>query len=801
MALFTVAGVLVGVLILLRATNTDACGKDIQLSNLTTSIKSPGYPSLYNSTRSCGWRINASSSDHLVGVLYAAQFESSDCQHGSLSFYDGSDNSSELLLQLCGTDRGGIVSSGNTMYIQFTSSAPSHGTRFDLTANSTERCGGKLKATLQMTNFTIPGVPYVSYRNLNCKWIIASENENHTVQVKSKRIFYYYGSSSQSCTHDVVRVYNGNTTEADQFLGQFCSTQMPNFYSSKNSLLLVLTTDVNTTSIGFQVQYSSRPEGDCDREHMIYNTPIYILSPRYPNSYNSNRTCHINLYGRSLNMRLDVLTADIEGTYPQCDNDSVHLIAGHIVSDYLAGKICGNSSISPIGPYYSNGLSLELRFKSTRDTKGMVFRFRVSQTSRKVIPHQSDNCGAQFRNATADPKVFSSPEYPVMPIYETTCIWKLRASDPKMMVRIVVIDWDAPTFEYVRCDYIVTFYNGPSIFNDTIFSWCGDSKATLQSTGSAMTIEYKIRYYSPELKGFRLKYFTTDETYRCGGTVNITTGVARTLTGPYQNSQDCRWTIHAPTSMTIYVNMTNLNPNVKPMPPPNTCNSDYVEFYNGSFSNMSSTSIGKWCGQYSDGFINSGHTITAWFHSGIENKYRGIQLILKAGHFGASRVTSLSASYTAKYIASPNYPFNYPSNIERTWKIDAGEYYRVEINVTYSQLESSVGCQNDYVEAFDGSDSKSTSLGRWCGGTKPNKTSSGSLMFLKFKSNSHVVDRGFIIKYTVKYGGINASSTDQTGIIVGGCVAVLGVISAILGGICGAAKKRRTSGKNSTTVS
>ncbi|XP_046548861.1 bone morphogenetic protein 1-like [Haliotis rubra] len=157
-------------------------------------------------------------------------------------------------------------------------------------------------------------------------------------------------------------------------------------------------------------------------------------------------------------------------------------------------------------------------------------------------------------------------------------------------------------------------------------------------------------------------------------------------------------------------------------------------------------------------------------------------------------MTSLSANYTVKYITSPNYPFNYPSNVERTLKIDAGEYFRVKINVTYSQLESTVGCQNEYVEAFDGSDSKATSLGRWCGGTKPNKTSSGSLMFLKFKSNSHVVDRGFIIKYTIEFVGIYAS-TVSTGIIVGACLGVVAVILTVLGGICGVSAKRRHAGR------
>ncbi|XP_046568416.1 deleted in malignant brain tumors 1 protein-like [Haliotis rubra] len=153
---------------------------------------------------------------------------------------------------------------------------------------------------------------------------------------------------------------------------------------------------------------------------------------------------------------------------------------------------------------------MKLVFKSSNDTSGMVFRLRVSHTSRKVIPHQSNNCGPQFRNATARPKFLSSPGYPVISPYPDFCIWKLTVSDPKMMVRIVVIDSDFVPFMAV-CDisYIVNFYNGPSIFNDTIFTWCGESKPNLQSTGSAMTIQF-ISGFWYSLKGFRLKYFATN---------------------------------------------------------------------------------------------------------------------------------------------------------------------------------------------------------------------------------------------------------------------------------------------------
>ncbi|XP_071111145.1 cubilin-like [Haliotis cracherodii] len=802
MALYTVAVVLLGILLPVPATTADACDKDIQLSYDVEKILSPAYP-LFDTNLSCGWRINASSTDRLVGVKFVAKLQSTNCQHDSLSFYDGSDNSSGLLFQSCNNEvhRGSILSSGDTMYIQFTTDAVSNGIGFVLNVIDVERCGGMLTATSQKTNLTSPGFPYTSFNNLKCTWIITAENENDTVQVISDILVYYFGNSSASCKHEVVRVYDGNTTEADQFLGEFCSTQMPNFYSSTNSLLLEFTTDENITSKGFRMQYSSRPEGDCNGSHIIYNTPIYIMSPGYPDSYGSDMTCVISMFVmmQPPNMRLDVLTSDIEGNYPLCDTDYVRLLAGDGYGAlYPVGTFCGDSSISPVGPYYSNGFQMKLLFKSNNDTRGKGFRLRVSHDSQKVIPHQSENCGPQYLNATTNPKFLHSPRYPAISLYPDNCIWTMSASNPSLLVRIVVIDLDDPTFNYVnvRCQYSVEFYNGPSVFNDTIFTWCGDSRPTLQSTGSSMTVQFQTIYAS-RLKGFILIYFSTNETYRCGGTVNITKDGNRTLTGPYQNSQDCHWTIYAPANTNIQVKVRNFNPFIRPMYPPKTCDADYVEIYDGNYDETGSSATGRWCGQYSTDYISSGHIITARFHSGIINKYRGIQIILKAGHFSASRTTDLSAYFSAQYITSPNYPFYYPSNIEPSWKIDAGEHNQVEIKVIFSHLESSVGCQNDYVEAFDGSDSKAPSLGRWCGGTEPNKTSSGTVMFLKFKSNSRVVDSGFSIKYTALCKGIYSTVSD-VGLIAGASVAGVLLLLGIIGGIwwgCFATKKDDASSK------
>lgn len=47
------------------------------------------------------------------------------------------------------------------------------------------------------------------------------------------------------------------------------------------------------------------------------------------------------------------------------------------------GEFCGDSSITSIGPYYSNGMVMKMVFKTNDDTSGRGFRIQASHSVRK----------------------------------------------------------------------------------------------------------------------------------------------------------------------------------------------------------------------------------------------------------------------------------------------------------------------------------------------------------------------------------------------------------------------------------
>ncbi|XP_046549563.1 deleted in malignant brain tumors 1 protein-like isoform X2 [Haliotis rubra] len=704
----------------------------------------------------------------------------------------GPDKSNGSKFKFCGSDEtpSSFLSSRDSMYMEFISDSSDNAQGFKVMIIEVEQCGGRLTATSVKRNLSSPGYPYAYFNNLNCTWIITAENETDTVGLKMVHSDIERPTPpSAICRYDVLRVYNGNTTKDDQYLGESCSNQAPSYQSSKNSLSVRFTTDDVTNKNGFRMQYFARKVGDCNNTFLVYFSPLIILSPGYPDSYESNLECFIKVTDASSTLthdiKLDIVDSDLEGAYPHCDKDSVTLHQGF----YRGGNestFCGDSSITSFGPYYF-GLYMIMVFKTNGDTSGRGFRIRASLSLQKPEPPQSGDCGSLFLNATTNRQLLQSPGYPVRYKNNEDCRWTITASNHGMMVRIDVTDSDVGSYDdgYYDCTYgYVTAYDGPSTFSDIISSWCGPSRPTLQSTGPAMTIHFHTDSTSLK-RGFKLAYFETNEPYNCGGTLTISTTDNTTLTspfypGPYPNRQDCKWIIHAPAHTTIEAQIRDsIVEGVLP------CPNDYLEVYDGVMS--SSSSAGKYCGHDDTDYISSGPIITVRFHSDSSTRYKGFQMHLKAGHFRASGTKEISDSYGSIY--SPNYPFSYPSNAEVSWKITVSEDFKVEINVKESRLERSNGCIRDYVEAFDGPDSNAPSLGRLCGKNTYIQESSGPVMFLKFKSDSSGVDDGFEMTYSREIN--HKSSGSNIGVIIGGSIGGAFFLLLVIIVICINTKKRR----------
>nr|XP_038037174.1 deleted in malignant brain tumors 1 protein [Anas platyrhynchos] len=96
-------------------------------------------------------------------------------------------------------------------------------------------------------------------------------------------------------------------------------------------------------------------------------------------------------------------------------------------------------------------------------------------------------------------------------------------------------------------------------------------------------------------------------------------------------------------------------------------------------------------------------------------------------------------------IQSPLYPSNYPDNANCLWEIQVMNNFRIALTFRTIQLQG--GCQNDYIEIYDGPPNTSPLLQRICSGYNVAYTSSSNLMTIRFHSDSRYSNRGFYAEY------------------------------------------------------
>lgn len=100
------------------------------------------------------------------------------------------------------------------------------------------------------------------------------------------------------------------------------------------------------------------------------------------------------------------------------------------------------------------------------------------------------------------------------------------------------------------------------------------------------------------------------------------------------------------------------------------------------------------------------------------------------------------------YVFHPNYPKQYKNRVNCLWTIVAPAGKKVNLEFKHFKFEISSGCQNDYIEVYDGSDTTAPRIGRFCGQDVPEPiVSTANFLSIVMVTNDEVTARGFIVLY------------------------------------------------------
>ncbi|EEC11904.1 cubilin, putative [Ixodes scapularis] len=701
-------------------TTDPVCGRDFPVADVG-SVSSPGYPGHYPSSRDCMWTVAVPPGKRIQIHLATVQMEHhQNCSYDFLKVYDGASERDQLLGTFCGSGAPGprpVLTSSHLALLHFHSDDSSTDVGFHATYASVPGvpgCGGVLSRA--KGRFTSPSYPSPYENGLLCEWEIrAAPEERLQITFDSFTL-----EQHSACRWDALEVYDGRDDNAP-LLGRFCGSALPPAVLSHGSVLYVrFRTDQSTQLQGFSASY----EAVCGGHWTSLRGEL--SSPRYPEPYPARRLCNYTIELPPGNLvQLDWQHMDIE-------ND------GHCAYDYVEvwepwrngserrrGRYCGSVPPDPVTSAYNR---LSLRFHSDHSVQHRGFLANYSALD--------IGCGGVL----SEPGRLQSPASESAQSgyrHESHCRWLLKAP-PGHTVRLSFSQFALE--ESTNCSYDYVEIHDSS--DERVGRYCGGrAPPTITSTGELLHVLFRTDD-SVARDGFLAHFEFLDGRTACGGEFFLSQGVVRSPLFPrhYPADRDCVWLLHVPDGRQIRLNFTHFD-----LENSTICAFDFLELRNGA--QETSPLAGTFCGREAPvGFVSDSNSLRLRFVSDSSMFGQGFQVFYDSALTGCGGVLTGSSGS----LMSPNYPRPYGHNAECRWLIRVSQGSRIALTVVDMDIEEQPDCGYDALEVFDGDSARGERKARLCNlQQRPGHlTSSGSTIFLRFRSDASGAGRGFHVVYT-----------------------------------------------------
>ncbi|XP_046577745.1 deleted in malignant brain tumors 1 protein-like isoform X2 [Haliotis rubra] len=588
-----------------------------------------------------------------------------------------SDNTNTIKFhQICGETRRNVITRNDQhFHVVFKTDSSTTARGFLIRYYETEgvsSCGRSLVATSAGKTFTSPGYPNTYLTTQSCTWTITTEHQNQTLVLDTEDSELESISAVGTCDSDNVTVYDGRYSS--DVLGTFCGDQQPVFTSGGNLMRVHLQTNHENNFKGFKIRYKAVDAARCVLTIPAGESPMQLVSPGYPQGYQSGLDCHWIIYAPTGSfITVKVIVLDME-TVPLCSND------------YLLFKDGSLTSIAPTLARICNVISFPI--KSARNHMAILFHSDNSTTGRgfRLQYFAGSACGKSNISASTMDKYLSSPGYPSLYSKKLNCKWTVSApTGYKIEVYIMDLYMD----QYCWTDYLL-LKDGPSSQDALLGRYCGSlSTRDAVSSSNYITIVFNTNGSVRGIK-FRLKYKAVIPTAErvCGNRLNAEVSMTNYLTSPgypgnYGNNVSCTWTISTTNGNKIKVEIMSLSLQLS-----EGCTRDYLLFVDNSSS--SASPLAKYCDTFLKNVVSSSNYMIITFHTD-ESVTRGFSLKYTATR-GCGEHHMLGSSETT-LIQSPNYPFYYPQNADCEWTVSTDvDAYVIHVKVKYFDLEFSLKC-------------------------------------------------------------------------------------------------------------
>ncbi|XP_047426669.1 bone morphogenetic protein 1-like isoform X2 [Mugil cephalus] len=654
------------------------------------------------------------------------------------------------------------------------------------------KCGDSLQDSTG--NLSSPGFPNGYSAYAHCVWRISvSPGEKIVLNFTSMDLF-----RSHLCWYDHVEVRDGFWRKAP-LRGRFCGDTLPDpIISTDSQLWIEFRSSSSWVGKGFSAVYEAICGGEVRRDSG------QIQSPNYPDDYHSNKLCVWKItVAEGFTVGLSFQSFEIE-RHDSCAYDYVEVRDGLSESSPLLGLFCGHDKPDSINSS-SNQLWLKFASDGSVNKAGFAASFfkEVDECSHPDNGHCEQRCLntlGSYRCAcdpgyelAADKRScetacggfitklngsLTTPGWPKEYPPNKNCVWQLVAPI-QYRITLVFDVFETEGNDVCKYDY-VEVRSGLSLDSKLHGKFCGAEKPeVITSEQNNMRIEFKSDN-TVSKRGFKAHFFSdidecfkgnggcqhecvnTFGSYSCqcrsgfmlhdnkhdckeAGCDHVVNSVSGTISSPnwpdkYPSKKACTWSMSTTPGHRIKLVFNEVDMEAHP-----ECAYDHLEIYDGR--DVRAPSLGRFCGvKKPSPVVSSGNGLFLRFFSDNSVQKRGFEV-----SYGAECGGSLTAEVKTKdlYSHAQFGDNNYPGGSDCLWVVTAEKGYGVEIIFQVFEIEEEADCGYDYVELYDGADTKSPRLGRYCGSGAPEEAySAGDAVLLKFHSDDSINKKGFHVRYT-----------------------------------------------------
>ncbi|XP_053120680.1 cubilin [Hemicordylus capensis] len=677
-------------------------------------LESLNYPHNYPPNVYGDWTIQTTAGNTLNYSFTAFSTKGGEnCARDNLKLYDGPNAQSSLIGTFCGdTDlpSGGATTS-SSLHVVFFSDQIDESTGFQMLWHA-HGCGGELSGT--SGSFHSLGYPDKYPPNRECHWFI------HTAPGSSIQltIVEFDVEYHPSCNYDVLEIYGGLDFSSPR-LTQLCiprSLQNPLRVSSTgNAIAVRFKTNNSVNGKGFNATWQAIA-GGCGGVFHAPNGEIH--SPNYPQPYSNNTDCSwIIQVDSGHRVLLNFTDFEIE-SHQACNYDYVAVFDGSNNEAPLLGKVCGGQQPSPIT---SSQNTMFVWFRSDNTVHHKGFSARFTEACGSVL--EADSVGAAI----------SSPLFPAKYPNNQNCSWIIRAQEPFNHVTLSFTDFVTEDIRRNCTTDYVEIREGDNDGAPLQGRYCGTTMPhPVTSFGSALFINF-VSNNAITAKGFHATFAAS--TSACGGTFHMERGAFNSpeFPEPYPPNIECVWNILSSPGNRLQLSFTEFQ-----VEESTDCAKDYLEIWEGS---LSGHLVGRYCGNALTNHTSvTGHIL--WIKFISDGSQTGMGFRATFAHLFGNNIAGNSGQ-----IASPLWPRYYPHHSNYQWTITVNTTQIIHGQISQMDIEDLYNCYYDKLKIYDGPNTHSRLIAKYCGVAPSSFTSSGSSVTLQFISDSSINGRGFLLDW------------------------------------------------------